>query len=127
MDPDRILEADLLRWLLLMGQTLPQLFVIAAANLTVDHFRVSAGRNLYDKIIAAAKEDKPLDLPLAISLESPDQQLFMAEVLQKKSTAKEPLSVLTKPSKKCSNDTGCIKEKRLRSKFTAEVAPRPKY
>ena len=81
IDPDRIIEADLLRWLLLMGQTLPQLFQIAALNLAADHFRVAAGRVLYEKILA--NEGKDL-LALAIDLENPDQQLFMAEVLQKK-------------------------------------------
>ncbi len=85
IDPDRILEADLLRWLLIMGQTLPELFKIASANLTADHFRVSAGRRLFEKILAAAKEEKPFDLlSLAIDLDAPDQQIFMAEVLQKK-------------------------------------------
>jgi DNA primase len=85
IDPDRILEADLLRWLLLMGQTLPQLFALAAANLTSDHFRIAAARRLFEKILAAAQEEKTFDLlSLAIDLESPDQQLFMAEVLQKK-------------------------------------------
>jgi DNA primase len=44
-----------------------------------------AGRGLFEKICAAAKQEKPLDLlSLAIDLESPDHQLFMAEVLQKK-------------------------------------------
>jgi DNA primase len=85
IDPDRILEADLLRWLLLMGQTLPKLFALAAANLTSTHFRVAAGRRLFEKIMEAAQLDKPFDLlSLAIGLDSPDQQLFMAEVLQKK-------------------------------------------
>jgi DNA primase len=85
VDPDRILEADLLRWLLLMGVAQPQLFAIAGANLTIDHFRVMASRGLFEKIMNAFKESKPLDLlSLAIDLESPDHQLFMAEVLQKK-------------------------------------------
>ncbi len=85
IDPDRILEADLLRWLLLMGQTLPHLFTIASANLTADHFRVSAARGIYEKILNQVKEQKPVDLlSLAIDLESADQQLFMAEILQKK-------------------------------------------
>ena len=85
VDPDRILEADLLRWLLLLGTTKPVLFTIAEANLTTDHFRVMAGRGVFEKLIAAAKESKPMDLlSLTIDLESPDQQLFLAEVLQKK-------------------------------------------
>jgi DNA primase len=85
VDPDRIIEADLLRWLLLLGQAQPVLYTIAEANLTMEHFRVVAGRGLFEKLIGAVKEAKPLDLlSLAIDLESPDQQLFMAEVLQKK-------------------------------------------
>jgi DNA primase len=81
IDPDRILEADLLRWLLLMGQAMPELFNIAANNLKPDHFRVAAGRAIYEKVL----RDQPKDLlSLAIDLDNPDQQLFMAEVLQKK-------------------------------------------
>ncbi|MDE3045185.1 MAG: DNA primase [Verrucomicrobiota bacterium] len=83
IDPDRILEADLLRWLLLMGPTLPQLFTIAAANLMPVHFRLLASRALYEKLLS--KDDSSADLlSLAIGLESPEHQLFMAEVLQKK-------------------------------------------
>lgn len=85
IDPDRILEADLLRWLFLMTESMPQLLKIAEANLTSSHFRVSAGRDLYEKILSVAKEGKPIDLlSFAIELKTPDLQLFMAEVLQKK-------------------------------------------
>ncbi|MBS0626032.1 MAG: DNA primase [Verrucomicrobia bacterium] len=85
IDPDRILEADLLRWLILMGPSLPQLVQIAEGNLKPEHFRHPAGRGLYEKYIANVKEGKPSDLlSLAIDLEQADQQIFMAEVLQKK-------------------------------------------
>ena len=85
IDPDRILEADLLRWLLLMGEASADLIKIAELNLKPEHFRSSAGRALYEKYMAAAKEGKPRDLlSLAIDLEKPEQQLFLAEVLQKK-------------------------------------------
>ena len=85
VNPDRILEADLLRWLILMGPSLPQLIQIAEWNLTPDHFRYSSGRGLYEKYIAAVKDGKPCDLlSLAIDLDQAEQQIFMAEVLQKK-------------------------------------------
>jgi len=101
IDPDRILEADLLRWLLLMGQTLPQIFSIAAANLTPDHFRVAAARNLFERIIEAAQQDKPFDLlSLAIDLDSPDNQIFMAEVLQKKINRDRALAHFTETVQK---------------------------
>lgn len=85
IDPDRILEADLLRWLFLMGEGLPQLIAIAKANLAPEHFRVAAGKSLYEKYLQAAEENKPRDLlSLAIDLEQTEQQLFMAEILQKR-------------------------------------------
>lgn len=85
IDPDRILEADLLRWLFLMGESLPNLVTIAEANLKLEHFRVLAGRSLFEKYLAAAKENRPRDLlTLAIDLEKAEQQLFLAEILQKR-------------------------------------------
>lgn len=85
IDPDRILEADLLRWLFLMGESLPNLVVIAEGNLKSEHFRVAAGRSLFEKYLAAAKENRPRDLlTLAIDLEQAEQQLFLAEILQKR-------------------------------------------
>jgi len=85
IDPDRILEADLLRWLFLMSQGMPELVQIAENNLCVDHFRVAAARELYEKILSVTKEGSTIDLlTFAIDLKTPDLQLFMAEVLQKK-------------------------------------------
>ena len=62
IDPDRILEADLLRWLLLMGETSPELIKMAQLNLKPDHFRSSVGRALYEKYMASAQEGAPKDL-----------------------------------------------------------------
>lgn len=85
VDPDRILEADLLRWLLLMGESAPNLVTIAETNLKPEHFRIAASRSLYEKYLIATKENKPRDLlSLAIDLEQAEQQLFMAEILQKR-------------------------------------------
>jgi DNA primase len=84
-DPERILEADLLRWLLLMGEALPELVKLSSENLTSEHFRSAAGRALFEKYLAAARENKPRDLlSLAIDLEQAEQQIFLAEILQKR-------------------------------------------
>lgn len=93
IDPDRILEADLLRWLFLMGESCLSLIPIAEANLKPEHFRVAAGRSLFEKYLAAAKENKPRDLlTLAIDLEQAEQQLFMAEILQKRVNREKAVS-----------------------------------
>ncbi len=85
VDPDRVLEADLLRWLVLMGDTLPELLPLAEKNLNEEHFRVSAARALFEKYRGAKQEDKDRDLlSLAIDLEDVEAKAFLAEVLQKK-------------------------------------------
>jgi len=84
IDPDRILEADLLRWLLL-GPVTEQMIRIVESNLNTEHFRLAAARRLYEKALSAAKENKTCDLlTLAIDLENPEQQMFLAEILQKR-------------------------------------------
>lgn len=85
IDPDRILEADLLRWLIIGGPHAIHFAAIAQLNLRPEHFRLSAARTIYEKALAAAGEGKECDLlALAIDLENPEQQLFLAEILQKR-------------------------------------------
>jgi DNA primase len=85
VDPDRILEADLLRWLFLMGDSHPELLPLAEKNLTGDYFRLNAARVLFEKYKTAVKEGRPRDLlSMAIDLDQAEAQLFLAEVLQKK-------------------------------------------
>jgi DNA primase len=85
VDPDRVLEADLLRWLFLMGESCPNLISLARLNIKPEHFRLSASRSLFEKYLTAAYENRPRDLlTLAIDLEQAEQQLFMAEILQKR-------------------------------------------
>lgn len=85
VDPDRVLEADLLRWLLLMGESVPELLNIAERNLKPEHLRLQASRILFEKYSHAVREGKPRDLlSLAIDLDQAEPQLFLAEILQKK-------------------------------------------
>lgn len=84
IDPDRILEADLLRWFL-HGQVPAEIIRIAEINLKQEHFRINAARVLYEKVMKAARENKNCELlSLAIDLENAEQQLFLAEILQKR-------------------------------------------
>jgi len=95
INPDRILEADLLRWLLL-GPVTEQMVRIAELNLKPEHFRLAAARKLYEKAIAAFKNNKMCDLlSLAIDLDNPEQQMFLAEILQKRVNREKALEGLT--------------------------------
>lgn len=101
VDPDRILEADLLRWLFLMGDTLPELLPLAEKNLTAEHFRLNAARTLFEKYKAAVLEGRPHDLlSLAIDIDQAEAQLFLAEVLQKKVNRDRALACFTETIEK---------------------------
>ena len=81
VDPNRILETDLLRWLLLVGPTDPSISKIAEENLNEEYFRVAVCR----RIFKAYLEHKPDDfLSLAAHFDHPEDQLFLSEILQKR-------------------------------------------
>ena len=83
--PDRIMEADLLRWLVLMGASEPELIPLVRLNVTVDSFREPACRSFYVHILQAVEEKKTFDLfSLGSSFEDPDEQKLLAEILVKK-------------------------------------------
>jgi DNA primase len=85
INPDRVLEADLLRWIFLQGATNPRLIEIAHANLETHHWKEDACRRFFSFYVEAHETKKPLDLfALAIQLDSPEDQQLLSELMQKK-------------------------------------------
>lgn len=85
IDPDRILESDFLRWLLLLGQEHPRFIEIAKANLAQESLRVDVCRKLYYAYLDCYENQRSCDLlSLAISLDDMDGQQLIAELMQKK-------------------------------------------
>lgn len=85
INPDRILESDLLRLLLLIGTSLPHLVEITRMNLTVEHFREPVCKQLYQAYIENYLAKQPCDfLTLAIQMGSHDGQELIAELSQKR-------------------------------------------
>jgi DNA primase len=88
IDPDRILESDFLRWLLLMGQEQATFIETAKKNLKSEDLRALVCRQVYQAYLECHEEQKGGDLlSLAIKLEDTDGQLLMTELLQKKVNA----------------------------------------
>lgn len=84
IDPDRILESDFLRWLLIMGDA-AQFIELSRRNLQPADFHVSTCRRLYQTILECVENQLPRDLlSLAVSLDDAEGQLLMSELLQKK-------------------------------------------
>lgn len=85
IDPDRIIETDFLRWLLLVGDSGSRFAEISKLNLTQDHFKVNVCKRLFTKCLSVFNENKTLDLlSLAIDLDDAEEQLFLTELLQRK-------------------------------------------
>lgn len=79
IDADRILEADLLLWLLLMGQSDPSLIQIAEANLTPSHLRDPIARSLFERYLSLPGERDLLSLAI-----EPEHQQLLGEIFQKR-------------------------------------------
>jgi DNA primase len=85
IDPDRILETDLLRWLLLLGQERSQLIKLVRANLRKQDFRVSICQKIFEVYLDNDENRRPCDfLSLAIDLDDAEGQLVLSDLVQKK-------------------------------------------
>ncbi len=85
IDPDRILETDLLRWLLLMGVEQPHLVDLVRVNLSSKDFRVAICQKIYEVYRENYENQHSCDLlSLAIDLDDAEGQLVMSDLLQKK-------------------------------------------
>ncbi|MDX8431296.1 MAG: DNA primase [Candidatus Algichlamydia australiensis] len=79
LNPDRILEADLMRWLVFADD---ELLKIARENLTPDHFRTPAYKRLFTLFTEGTPPKDLLDL--ASQMESVEDQLLLSELLHKR-------------------------------------------
>ncbi len=85
IDPDKILEADLLRLLFMAGEKLQKLMPIVKANLVPDQLRVSVCQRLYQLFLEAYEAGAQTDLlTFAAGLEKEDEGDLMQEMLSRK-------------------------------------------
>lgn len=83
-DPDKILEADLLRFLFFLGEEKKIFVEKALLHLQENHFRSPVCKRLFLLYLDSVQQKKPLDLlSLTIALPSEDQ-LFLSEMVSKK-------------------------------------------
>ena len=84
-DPDKVIESDLVRWLLLAGESHPELLERVALNLTKDDFKHPLTAKLFELYYQCVAEEKPRDiLSIAIQLEEGEEEAFLSELLEKK-------------------------------------------
>ena len=85
IDPNKVLETDLLRWVLLNDQVEVSIVEMVMNRLTVDDFSTPICKDLYEILIEHYEKEQNVDLiTIASSLGDPEHQLYLAEILQKK-------------------------------------------
>lgn len=84
VDPDRILEEDFLRWLLIMGEQ-ERFCQLAESRLPPELLRVDRCRQIYTAYLNAYRNRRSRDLlSLAMQLEVGDGQVALSEILKKR-------------------------------------------
>lgn len=85
IDPDRILESDFLRWLLLLGGSFPWFIELARLNIQPGDLHVTVCREIYQTFMENTSSEHTCDLlQLVSTLDDAEGQLVLAELLQKK-------------------------------------------
>lgn len=99
-DPDRILETDLLRLMILASASHPEILPYITEHLDKEAFFVPICQKVFQAILLQYEKEKSVDLiPLVTEMEGLEQQLFLADILQKKiliDRAKESTMVTVK-------------------------------
>lgn len=84
IDPNRVMESDFIRWLLLMGDQ-TTFNELARINIKPEDLKVTLIRKIYEIYLQNVEYQQPNDLlSLAINLDDAEGQLIMSELLQKK-------------------------------------------
>jgi len=85
IDPDRILEIDLLRWLFMDQDRREHFLQLVQVNLQADDFLIPICKKLYLAILEAYQKHESMDvISLILKIDDPDGQQVVSELLQKK-------------------------------------------
>jgi DNA primase len=85
VDPNKVLEADFIRWVLVLGETEPQYVEAARKNIGIHDLKDPLCKKIYETYLEAFQKKQSIDLlSLAIDLNDQEGQEFVSEILEKK-------------------------------------------
>jgi DNA primase len=94
INPDEILESDLLRWLYLTGHKYPEFYAACEKFLTPDELRSPPCKTLYMKYQETQRKNEPINhLNLMISLEDKEAELLLGKLFHKKIPEEKALTL----------------------------------
>ncbi|MCE5295385.1 MAG: DNA primase [Chlamydiales bacterium] len=85
IDPDRILEQDLLRWIILCGPGMPEFVAFVQKNIAPGDLRLPLAKIVYEMVLERLLANKQIDLlQLTEDIEIEELPQFLSEILNKK-------------------------------------------
>lgn len=84
VDPDRVLEMDLLRFLMLSEEKSAQVLEIIQKNLSIEDFKLSSCARLFEAYLTLGPEERKSWILLASRLGKEEDQLLLSDLLQRK-------------------------------------------
>lgn len=124
IDPDRILEADLLRWLLLLGESRPDFIALAKRNVSPDLFRHPLCRKFYEVYLTRAASNAPRDmLTLMMHLENEESGSLVTELLHKKVNKEKAEAAFTECLQKILDRNWMQKREEIRMRLNSGQCP----
>jgi DNA primase len=85
VDPDRIVETDLLRWLILCGYHNKKVIELCEQNIDANELRQPLIRHLFQNVLQTLKKNEPIDfVALVQECEEEGVEVLISEILAKK-------------------------------------------
>jgi DNA primase len=84
VNPDRVLEQDLLRWMLFSADKIERVLKIIRTNLSSDQLKIPECQKLFEIFLGLAAEERTNWLSIAGYIEKPEEQQILDEVWQRK-------------------------------------------
>lgn len=85
VDPDKILETDLIRWLFMAAEGQEDVAEFIASHLTEEDFRVPICKKIFSHFYQYRRENQSCDLlSLGLVLTDPEEQSYLSELLKKR-------------------------------------------
>lgn len=85
IDPDKIIEGDLLRWMLVIGQEKSHLIKLIRNNIKKEDLKIDLCKKIFEVYLKNEENQRPFDfLSLIIDVDDPEAQLFISDLLQRR-------------------------------------------
>lgn len=123
IDPDMVIEADVLRWLLVVGDQNSKLRTLVKKNLSQHEFRVSACQRLFSLYLEQIEGEKHLDLlSFTIALQEEELRALFVHLSEKKIQTGKAEEGLRSAIGKLLERNWMRKREELQSKITQAVS-----